>query len=113
MASLDGEKRRARLGFGDVDVDPPDAVVPGAQDGEGTLGVAARTASANSAIAPAKAVDAAEDDDPVPDRDTGWWFRRGHRLPRDLGEAHTHGLADQLRVGRGADEVAEDGAGLD
>ena len=109
----DGEKRRARVGLGDVDVDPPDVVVAGAQDGEGSLGVAAADGLGQLGDRACEAVDAAEDDDPVPDRDTGRWLGRGHRLVRDLGEARTCGLAHQQRVGSGADDVAEHGAGLD
>ena len=109
----DGAKRLPRVGLGDVDVDPPDVVVAGAQDGERSLGVAAADGLGQVGDRAGEAVDAAEDDDPVADRDTGRRFGRGHRLLRDLGEARARGLAHQQRVGGGADDVAEHGAGLD
>ena len=59
----------------------------GAQDGEGGLGVAAADGLGQLGDRAGEAVDAAEDDDPVADRDAGRWLGRGHRLPRDLGEA--------------------------
>ena len=90
-----------------------DVVVAGAQDGERGVGVAAADGLGQVGDRAGEAVDAAEDDDPVADRDAGRRLGRGHRLPRDLGEAGACRLAHQQRVGGRADEVAEHGAGLD
>ena len=85
----------------------------GAQDRECGLGVAAADGFGQVGDRAGEAVDSAEDDDAVADRDVRRGLDRGHRLLRDFGETGAGRLAHVQRVGGWADEVAEHGAGLD
>ena len=106
-------KRFFGVGLGDVDFDPLDVAVTGAQDGKRCLGVAAADGLGQVSDRAREAMDAAEDDDAVSDRAAGGRLGRGHGLLRDLGEARPGGLAHQQPVGGRSDEISKHGACLD
>src|SRR5207247_9787665 len=80
------------------DVDPPEVVVVGAQESQRGVGVAAADGLSQLGDRAGEAVNAAEDDYSVADRDAGRRLGCGHRLPCDLrrSEEHTSELPSRV-----------------